>query len=196
MYISYPNYVNYAAPQDEPTDYYTEQQDPASETPPPPLAAGTKELMDQGMEFFKEGRYIDAFSMFSRATLADLNAPLARFVYAHTLFALGLYDDAAGEIRFGLALMPEWPEVGGDLKQLYGEVKDFDAQMAALKAHLKVRGEDENALLVLAYTSYFTGDLYAAEKAFEQIADSSNPETASAAGLFQTVIQKIKAADH
>jgi hypothetical protein len=168
---------------------------PSIYTPPAFIIDPTSEAieyLDKGAELFMEGKYLEALHMFRLATLVDLNFAVPKFAYAHALFALGLYDYAAYEIKLGLYLMRDWPEIGGDLKLMYGDPADFDEQLAALMAHLKVWPNDEDALLVLGYVSYFTGDLYLAEKVFERLILSSSNNTAYAAGLFMDGIQRIK----
>jgi hypothetical protein len=171
-------------------DYY-----PSIYTPPALILDPTSlsiEYLDEGAELFRSGKYLEALHKFRLATLADLNFAVPKFAYAHALFALGIYDYAAYEIRLGLALLPEWVDMGGDLKLMYGNPDDFQQQLSALKAHLRAWSGDEDALLLLGYVSYFTGDVYLAEKVFTRLKASFSQETVYVADLFTTSIGKIK----
>jgi hypothetical protein len=150
------------------------------------------EYLDEGTNLFRQGEYMEALHLFRLATLADLNFAIPKFAYAHALFALGLYDYGAYEIRMGLVLLPEWTEMGGDLKLMYGVPDDFEEQLDALTGHLKVWPDDEDALLVLGYVSYFSGDLYMAEKVYQKLLKSTAADSAYTAGLFMESIRLIK----
>jgi hypothetical protein len=75
---------------------------------------------------------------------------------------------------------------------MYGNLDDFEQQRAALMSHLRVWSSDEDALLVLGYISYFSGDVYTAGKVFERLRASYSQEMAHAADLFMTSIEEIK----
>lgn len=150
------------------------------------------EYIEQGARLFREGKYVDALHWFRLATLVDLDFAVPKLAYGQALFALGIYDYAAFEIRLGLDLLPEWLDIGGDLKLMYGDPQDFEEQLSALISYLKIWKDDEDALLVLGYISYFTGDLYLAEKTFEKLGNATAEDTAHIAGLFLDSIQEIK----
>ncbi len=177
-------------------DYDFDGYTPSIYTPPAlfidPMSAAIEHL-DAGAACFKEGRYLDALGYYRLATLADLDFAIPKFAYAHALFALGLYDAAAHEIRQGLSLMKDWLNIGGDLRLMYGNVQDFEDQLAALITLLRVSPEDEDSLLVLGYVSYFTGDLYLAEKVFKKLQEFSTPGTFYVSRLFLDAIDEIKA---
>jgi len=149
-------------------------------------------LLDEGADFFRAGKYLEALHRFRLAALTDLNFAIPKFAYAHTLFALGMYDYAAYEIRLGLLNLPEWLEIGGDLKLLYGALSDFDEQMHALFAHIKLFRSDENAILTLGYAAYFSGDIYLAEKAFKELATFKSQNSEEMSKLFLDAIDNIK----
>ncbi|MBU0755153.1 MAG: hypothetical protein KJ645_08425 [Planctomycetes bacterium] len=150
------------------------------------------EYLDQGAQYFRQGMYLEALQFFRLAALADLNAPIPKFAYAHALFALGIYEYAAYEIRQGLALMPDWPRIGGDLTLMYDGTDDFEKQLMALQEYLAVNDHDEDALFVLGYISFFSGDLFTAEETFQSIAATASMGNASMAGLFIRTIESVK----
>ncbi len=150
------------------------------------------EYLDEGANFFREGKYQEALHMFRLATLADLNFAIPKFAYAHALYALGMYEYAAYEIRLGMCLMPDWPEMGGDLTLMYGDPADFEEQLSALRAHIEIMISDQDALLVLGYVSFFSGDLNTAEESFKEFEFSTDRDTAYTAELFMNTIQTIK----
>ncbi|MFH2001471.1 MAG: tetratricopeptide repeat protein [Planctomycetota bacterium] len=151
------------------------------------------EHLDRGAEYFRAGRYIEAMHRFRMATVAAPEFAVCRFAYAHALFALGNYDYAAFEIRKGLEMMPEWIVAGGDLKKMYDDPDDFTDQLKALNSCLELWSGDENALLVIGYVAFFSGDLYGAEQAFLELSQSSFLENATAGNLFLDAIDEIKA---
>ncbi len=183
----YPYVEEYAYPEEE-----EEMLPPLQGSEIPSATASAMEFLNDGAERFKEGKYLESLSFFRRAKLTDIDSGIPKFLYAQTLFALGIYDAAADEIRLGLTVLPDWPERGGDIKLLYGEDKDFEEQLSALKTYLRLSPGDEDALLVLAYATYFSGDLYMAEKALEKLKYSSVAVNATVAEIFLMAIRKIK----
>lgn len=151
------------------------------------------QYLDEGANLFRNGHYLEALHQFRLATLVDLNFAIPKFAYAQALFALGIYDYAAYEIRLGLDLLPDWLEIGGDVRLMYGNTADFDEQLAALTSHLKVWPDDEDSILVLGYISFFSGDVYMAQKAFEKLTASFTYNNRYIAGLFLEAIENIKA---
>jgi len=150
------------------------------------------DYLDQGAEFFRIGEYLEALHMFRLATLVDLNFAVPKFAYAQALFALGIYDYAAYEIRLGLELLPEWVEIGGDITLMYGDIANFEEQLSILKTHLMLYPDDEDAILVFGYVSFFSGDLYIAQKAFEALSTSNLKTNQETAVLFRSMIDNIK----
>jgi hypothetical protein len=132
-------------------------------------AADLDALVEQGRDLFRKGDYMGAAEAFRQAILKDLNDPIAKFGYAHALFALGNYPFAALALRLGMKLLPEWPILGGDLRDLYGNEDDFNAHVKALDQYLTERPDDPAALLVAGYVHYFSGNLDRAEPAFEHL---------------------------
>ncbi len=150
------------------------------------------QYIDEGAALFRQGLYVEAVRMFRLAVLADQDFAVPRFAYAHGLFAVGLYDYAAQEILVGLSLMPEWLDMGGDLRLMYGRSEDFTTQLNALIAHLKFWPGDDEALLVLGYVAYFSGDLYMTEKVFQKLRISSTLDMVYTAELFLEAVDRIK----
>jgi len=185
----YPSYANYHTYYDF-DEYYPSIYTPAALTIDPTSEA--IEYIDAGTALFRNGQYLEALHQYRLATLADLSFAVPKFAYAHALFALGVYEYAAYEIQMGLYLLPEWPEMGGDLKLMYGDTGDFEQQLSALKAHLEVSSGDEDALLVLGYVLYFSGELYGAEEAFSYLVLSQDLDTLYAAERFMESITNIR----
>jgi Flp pilus assembly protein TadD len=182
-YVSYHRYYDYES-------YYPSIYSAAAHMVDPSSDAIT--YLDEGAALFRNGQYLEALHQFRLATLADLTFAIAKFAYAQGLFALGIYEYAAYEIRLGLEIMAEWPEIGGDVKLLYGDVKDFEQQLQALKAHLEIQPDDEDARTVLGYVLFFSGDLAGAEEAFLKLHLSQDRGNTSVASLFLSSIAKIK----
>ncbi|MFO0982381.1 MAG: tetratricopeptide repeat protein [Planctomycetota bacterium] len=132
-------------------------------------AADLEQLLGQGKQLFRQADYLGAAEAFRQAILKDLTNPIAKFGYAHALFALGNYPFAALAIRLGMKLLPEWPILGGGLRDLYGKPDDLDGHLQALDHYLAQRPDDPAALLVLGYAQYFSGNLDRAAAAFERL---------------------------
>jgi hypothetical protein len=150
------------------------------------------QYLDEGAELFRKGDYLGALYKFRMAVLVDPDFGIPRFAYAQALFALGIYEYAANEIIQGLRLMPEWIEIGGDIKLMYGDELDFEKQLADLKAYLEEWPNDENALLVLGYVAFFSGDLYQADEVFQILSTSLSDTNQFVAQQFLVEIVSIK----
>ena len=127
-------------------------------------------LLEEGARLFNEGRYADAADAFRRAMLAEKNNAVPKFAMAHALFALGEYSYAAFLIRRGMEILPSWPSVGADLRDLYGDPDDLAEQSIALRIYQESNKDDADALLLAGYVAFFSGDLDVAEQDFTALA--------------------------
>jgi len=130
--------------------------------------------LESGAREFKSRSYPAAADAFRRAMLLEAGNAVPKFALAHALFALGDYTNAAFMIRRAMQILPEWPSVGTSLHELYGNEGDLAEHTIALRVFLDASPADGDARFLLAYVSYFSGDLDAAEAAFATVA-ASNP---------------------
>lgn len=150
----------------------------SNHTAPPPDANPT-ELVAKGWELFRARDYPGAIDSFRDAVLAAPNDATAKVAYAQGLFAIGNYADAAFLLRRAIELQPDLPVLGEDPRGRYADSEDHAEQMLALRSFLdRVKGEPA-AMLVLAWQSYFTGDLGVARESFD-VLKSLDPEDATA----------------
>ncbi|MEW6744146.1 MAG: hypothetical protein AB1486_15445 [Planctomycetota bacterium] len=167
VYVYYPYWYDdytrvYAAPE---TEVY------------PPLPSSSyadpewtiEQHLQHGRELFLAGDYMGAAEAFRQAILLDVKDPMPKFAYAQALFALGNYPFAALAIRLGLTLLPDWPLLGGDVRDFYAKEEDFTEHMQALSYYLQERPDEPHGLLVWGYMSYFSGQIDAANMAFTKI---------------------------
>ncbi len=126
-------------------------------------------LMRQGGELFRGRDYLEAAKSFRQAIPLDVDNALPRFSFAHALFALGDYENAAYSIRRGLDLMPDWVSSGNNLWAAYGDARDFRDQRSALASWCKLNPTDGESLATLGYVDFFTGNLAGAKTAFTKL---------------------------
>ena len=126
-------------------------------------------LMEEGARLFQEGDYPGAAEAFRMAVLAEKTNAVPKFAMAHALFALGEYEYAAFMIRRGMEILPSWPSVGADMRDLYGNPDDLMEQMIALQIYREAHPESADAAMLLGYMSFFSGDLDEAETQFSGV---------------------------
>ncbi len=85
--------------------------------------ARAKTFLDHGDEHFHKQKFNEAYARYRDAAkeAPDLAEPYLREAFA--LAAIGQYDNAAKALKRGLALKPDWPQTGFQLKSLYGQNK-------------------------------------------------------------------------
>jgi hypothetical protein len=140
----------------------TNRTEPAPEATP-------AERIAKGWEQFRARDYPGAIDSFRDAVLAAPDDATAKLAYAQALFAIGNYPDAAFLLRRALEMQPDLPVLGEDPRTRYGDPEEHAEQMVALRSFLdQVKGEPA-ATLVLAWQSYFTGDLGVARESFDAL---------------------------
>ncbi len=135
------------------------------------MNATAADRMKSGTQSFRDRAYLDAAKAFRQAIPLDVDNALPRFSFAHALFALGDYENAAYSVRRGLDLMPEWVTSGNNLWAAYGEPKDFRDQRFALASACVLNPTDAEALTLLGYVDFFTGNLAGSRAAFGKLAE-------------------------
>lgn len=106
---------------------------------------------------FRAQKYRDAYSRYRKAIAAAPQLADGHFRYAFALVALGRYEDAAEELKRGLALDPNWPQSGFRLGDLYGD------NQVAKNAHLEsiaqaAEADRQNGDLLLLVGAYLFFD--------------------------------------
>ncbi len=104
---------------------------------------------DEGLQFFKEGKYEQALSRLSTSLKLLPNDPVVHEVRCLVLFATGDYNSAAAGLNSLLASAPgmDWTTLSG----LYGNVDDYTAQLRKLERYVASKPTDPSSHFVLAY---------------------------------------------
>jgi Flp pilus assembly protein TadD len=114
--------------------------------------------VEAGRTAFAEQQYGRAELHFRRAIAAVPAEPLAHFLLAQALVALGRYHQAVEAITAGLALRPDWPTVRFRPLALYGtHVADYSEHLATLEAALRRHPNDPVLLFLSGYVLWFDG---------------------------------------
>jgi tetratricopeptide (TPR) repeat protein len=128
---------------------------PAPEDDP---QAEYKRLLGLGRTAFAAQEYGRAAQRFQQATRIAPNQPLAHFLLAQVLLALGKYRDAVEAIHGGLARQPDWPTVRFQPLELYGpNVADYPEHLRRLEEVLQHHPDDPVLLFLYAYQLWFDG---------------------------------------
>lgn len=129
-----------------------------------------------GIRLLKKGSAQQAAQRFRQAAELDPNDSAPAFYLAQSLFAAGQYAPAAAAIREGLVRSPQWPMAQMDFRFLYADQGDLLTQMGALARHLKGNPLDADAMYVLGFVLFVTGEEEKAKTIFEQVGRISPAE--------------------
>lgn len=123
-----------------------------------------------GLKLFQKGSYVQAAQKFQSAVKAAPSDPAALAYLAQAQFAAGQTDRAVNTLKDLLALHADWPEAEIDLSVLYGDDADFIDQMGALARRLQANPLDSDAMFLLAFELFVTGQIDRSRAVFEQAA--------------------------
>jgi hypothetical protein len=122
-----------------------------------PLAESARQI-ELGKEAFAAEEYARAFSRFRRATKLAAREPMAHFLLAQALFAIGKYDEAVESIHAGLRLRPDWPKSRFRAAELYGpNAAEFAEHLKRLEAAVDRHPDDPVLLFLYGYQLWFDG---------------------------------------
>jgi hypothetical protein len=147
---------------------------PEAELPRPPLpednpAAENARLIRLGRAAFAAGEYGRAAARFRQAVTAAPREPLAHFLLAQALFAIGKYPESADALHAGLALQPDWPAMDFRPLQLYGgNLADYPLHLARLEAALHNHPDDPTLLFLRGCQLWFDGRRDEAQELFDK----------------------------
>jgi tetratricopeptide (TPR) repeat protein len=142
------------------------------------------EAMEMGEGHFRERDYGSAVRDFLLAATVDQGDPMCRLRAAHSMTALGHYDDAAMLIKRAFELQPKLVYVPFDMRRLYNEGSELSNHVARLEKHVDAMsggdamsgagGDDPartrraNTLALLGYYRYYSGDASGAHRVLTQ----------------------------
>jgi tetratricopeptide (TPR) repeat protein len=111
---------------------------------------------DEGILMFRAGRYDRAaINMIGAAEKNHADAA-SRLHAGHALFALGRYDEATAMLARSFELRPSLAHQDYDIRDEYGDKTDFEAHLAALRAHVAARPNDAGAVTLLGYVTFYS----------------------------------------
>jgi tetratricopeptide (TPR) repeat protein len=163
-------------------NYVNSMEDPAlasdPNAPPPaenPAVLDATALFDQGLALFKKSDYQSALNKFDAALTQLPDDPVVHEVRAVTLFALGDYQQSAAALNSFLSSAPgmDWTT----MSSLYGNPKDYEAQLRKLEQHCKSKPNDAAALFVLAYQYLVLGAKDQAVDALRGVVENQPKDT-------------------
>lgn len=166
-------YSPYSSTTTTPGDAYAIQPQPEAETtatrqPDPMVLAAVGE----GNDAFAAGRYADARRAYVRAVLIDENDGAAKLLYGLATFAEGDFAVAATAVRRALITTPDLIDYPFNIVALYGNEGGFNEQLSALARYIGANPEDREAILLLAYLRYASGEAGEARIMFGALADA------------------------
>jgi hypothetical protein len=136
-------------------------REPGLPRPLPPEAEPKKESTRQvalGKEAFAAQEYARAVTRFRQASKLFAQDPMAHFLLAQALFAIGKYDEAVEAIHAGMRLQPDWPKARFRPAELYGpNAADFPGHLKRLQAAVERHPDDSVLLFLYAYELWFDG---------------------------------------
>lgn len=143
--------------------------------------------MKAGLQAFGQGRYDQAADLFTLATELDNGDAASRLHAAQALLALEQYDQAVPLIRRALDLQPRLIHLKFDLRRDYGDVRDFEEQIDALRRTVLANPHWQEGHLLLGYELLFSGQRAQAHQVLAR-AVSLNPADKLAAKLLKASV--------
>jgi tetratricopeptide (TPR) repeat protein len=146
---SQPVVVNNYYPDDTATTAPVEGVAPSAPAAAPSASDQATQIFDEGLAQFKTGDYTGALAKFDAALQKLPGDPVVHEVRAVTLFALGDYKQSAAALNSFLSSAPgmDWTT----MSSLYGDPKDYEAQLRKLEQFCRSNPNDAAAYFVLAY---------------------------------------------
>lgn len=130
---------------------------PRPPVPEAPLPEN-EQLLEKGREAFAMMEYGRAAERFRQSIARAPKVPLAYFLLAQALLALGKYDEAVDAIQDGMALRPDWPASGFRPLALYGlNPAEYPDHLRRLEAAVARHPKDPDLLFLYAYQLWFDG---------------------------------------
>jgi tetratricopeptide (TPR) repeat protein len=134
---------------------------------PPPRArvsnaearARAATFLDHGDEHFRKQKFNEAYARYRDAAkeAPDLAEPYLHEAFA--LAAIGQYENAAKALRRGLAIKPDWPRSGFQLKSLYADNKIAKiAHRESLAKAVSEHPDSPDLMFLLAVVLYCDDD--------------------------------------
>jgi tetratricopeptide (TPR) repeat protein len=131
--------------------------------PPAPGVGGSaptaQEFVDRGEKAFRNGDYAGAVYAWRHALVDTPENPVLTLMLAQALFATGNFDDAAGATQSALQQLPseQWGVVVTHYRELYGQAKDYTAQLRALETAIREKPDQPTLRFLAGYHFGYLG---------------------------------------
>lgn len=119
---------------------------------------------------FQRGDYGAAARDYTLAAKLNQGDPISRMNGAHAQVALGRYSDAVALLRRAMELEPRIALMPLDLRAAYGEQKNFNKHLTALRDASHTSADDADLAILLAYYYQFSSNPTAAAEAITRAA--------------------------
>ena len=143
------------------------------------------QYMREAEAYLKAGRYYQAASCFSLASVYQPDNPLALAGRGHALFAAGEYVSSALFISRALTISPEYLQMRVDLGAMFGDANKLAGRIEEIKQWLARSGSSQLQFL-LGYVYYRTGQLPEAKKVIDA-AYQKTPESRAVQAMKITI---------
>lgn len=122
-------------------------------------ASGAAVFVERGEADFRSGNYKGAVWAWRHAALDDPRNGVLLLMLAQSFYATGRYDEAAGATQQAMKLLPKekWGIVVANRRDLYGNAKDYTAQLRALEAAVKQKPDDPALRFLAAFHYAYLG---------------------------------------
>lgn len=113
-------------------------------------------LMEIGINYFKNGRYLNAARSFLNAIKINDKNISAWVKLSMTAFATEDYSYALDALRQGLKFQKDFSKLKCDWKDYFSSQKDFNIQLNNLVNWINSNKDDKKAAILLGYVYFFT----------------------------------------
>jgi len=132
-------------------------------------------LIAEGHDHMRLGNYFRASEVYRCAVMeaerdgVHAEDGLKRLCFGHALFGLGQYAYSAFQLRRGVRYVGFPDDLEVDIVRFFPSMSAFERQLADARRYAGYFPADPHALTVIAYATYFAGDLASAEDAARRL---------------------------
>ena len=134
------------------------------------IAQRAETAVRSGRRLFEKGSYAAAADRFEQAAELDPADGASFFYSAQAYLAAEKYDKASAAIAKGLSFNPKWPTKPTDVRAMYGDNNKLLQQMGGIARRLKANPQDKDALFLLGFQLFSSGEKEKARTIFEKLA--------------------------
>lgn len=129
--------------------------------------------MKAGQRLFEKGSFIAAADRFEQAATLNPADSKAFFYSAQAYISAEKYDKASAAIAKGLSADPTWPSKPTDMRMLYANNTEHVKMMGDIARRIKANPNDKDALFLLGFQLFSSGEVEKARLIFEKLAKQS-----------------------